>query len=298
MSYLREIASKMIMRERKSLKAYQKFLSGDSQFLEEIRIIRIINNRKQLIFPIFLKIFFKKILSFFIICSVLVSSCSHSLPKHTEINLQKYHLSKVDIIALSVSSSELEVIYEDGSSSFFGAALILAPFLGLLPIIIGLGADGVQASKALSRDQNLADNIREAKSENIIGRYYFEKLLGDAFYRYLESANLFKIKFEQIENYKILWAKGYHAIITLKIEELLLMRTSQLDKLFIYMRVLAKMNDLQNDKVIWEKVEELRSDEEYTLVECKTEGGKIKSSIDKLIDKIAFRLASDIIYSK
>jgi hypothetical protein len=71
------------------------------------------------------------------------------------------------------------------------------------------------------------------------------------------------------------------------------------DKLRTYAKVRGKMVDLRSEAVIWDRSEFIGSDNEYSLEEYKVEEGKIlKEILEKLLRKVAFRLASDILYAE
>lgn len=124
-------------------------------------------------------------------------------------------------------------------------------------------------------------------------------MLGNYFLEELTKTNLFeKVNYlARDDNYRALVDEGYDSLIRLKIEELALKKEFYNLKLFV--KVSANMIDLQEEEVIWDRFELVVNDEEYSLDDYKAEGGKIlKDSIEKVLKKVAFRLASDIVYCK
>lgn len=226
----------------------------------------------------------------FIISSTL--SCTSAPP--TRVAITNDQLSNCNAVALHVSSSKLDVKYSREGGMYSGTAALgvaSALLVSLLGMATAFTADALIKS---SKDSKSTEGVRKAFDDN-----YFERLLGDYFIENIRKANSFKINYSEHTNYKALSDKGYNAIIELNIDELSLKRAGVTDKLNIYIHVLGKMVDLQNESAIWSQHEAFMSDEEYTLDEYKENEGKIlREAIDKALKKIAFSLACNIIYSK
>jgi hypothetical protein len=249
--------------------------------------------------PLFLKKNVVRTVRYKIIAQITLISFIFSLtfacvstPKQTY--LKKNQLSKLKVVALNVSSSELDVKYsrETGMSAGTGAVLMTGPFLfGLLGDIIAIATEAFIES---SEDSKRSEDVKKA-----LGKTYFEKMLGNYFLEQLRKANLFeKIDYSaHNDNYKDYVDEGYDSVIRLKIEELSLKKGVYNLKLCV--KVAASMVDLRGQEVIWERLEFIMNDEEYSLDDYKADEGKLfKDSLEKVLKKLAFRLSSDIIYSK
>jgi hypothetical protein len=195
-------------------------------------------------------------------------------------------LVRINDVALNVSSSKLDVRYLRETEFSSGVVGIF----GLIPLIIGSMGESLTES---SEDHNLADDLQKTVAEK-----YFEKLLADYFLEQFVETNHFKISCLDNKNAESAIDEGYDAVIELNIEELSLKRVWNRDRLNVYARISCKMVNLRQKKVIWDRTEDMLSDEEYTFDEYKAQNGKIlKGLIDKIFRKIAYRLSSDIIYS-
>ena len=177
---------------------------------------------------------FRFILNTFLLTSLI--SCSSAPP--SQVYVKKSQLSKIQVVALNVSSSKFDVKYSRETEISPGniALMGLAPIFGLIPLTIGSIGESLTES---SEDHNLANGLQKTIAEK-----YFEKLLADYFLEQFKEVNLFKINYLHNKNTESVINEGYDAIIELNIEELSLKRVWNRDRLNVYTRISGKMANL------------------------------------------------------
>lgn len=201
-----------------------------------------------------------------------------------QISLEKHRISEFHSVSLHVSSAELSIRYSAETQSVEWAfATLFSPLAGLLMYALEPAAD-----KTL-------DEKRAQDFESIMNPY--EKILGKYFVEEMEKADVFKIRQLDKKTTPELKQDGYDACIELNIEELSLRKEPYSDKCRVHILVNGKMIDLREERLLWEKNENVLSEEEYTIDEYKENLGMLGQIIDRMLRKIAGRLACDIAYS-
>ena len=241
------------------------------------------NNKSHLIlYPIF-KFFYTLFLF------VLILSCA-SVPK--QIYLSKNEISKLNKVAVNVSSTELDIKYARETAIFIHETpTIVRLLLPLSTIVLG---SVIESSIEYDEDKEKTQEFR--KSQN---KYYFEMVLNDHFLEQLNNTKFYKyIVYSKNTNHKELLDIGYDILIHLKVKDLCLQRIAG-NKMQVYTCILGEMFDLEKDEVIWKREDVQISKEAYTLEEYKADEGKVlKDIIDKLFKKISFRMTIDIVYNE
>jgi len=224
----------------------------------------------------------------FILFIFLSLSCSSYGPPPPNIHIAKSQLSNHKKVALTVTSSELDVKY---SRADFSLLSPLAAMFGVLPFLAVLGIEEASDSK---KDHSRAIIIQESTTKQ-----YLEKLLGDNFIERIRTTNPFYIGSRHHDRPQTLITEGFDALIELRVEDLCLKRKSYSEVLEVYLLVTGKMISLHDNKIIWSQREEDLSDEVHTYDAYKDDNASIlKGILEKMFHKIAVRMANDIIFSK
>jgi hypothetical protein len=225
---------------------------------------------------------------------VFIASCA-SAPK--QIYLNKDELSKINKVALSVSGVELDIRDARGSGPSTGSNCIIG--LGAVTICLPLICLPMVVEPA---GEYAIDKEKTREFRSSLGEHSYEEMLGKHFLDQLNQANFKSVNYSNYTSHNVLIKEGYDALIHLEVAELSLKRGmlysvgSTNKKYYIYISVWGEMFDLEKGKLIWKKLEARASKEEHTLEEYKADEGEILNDIlEKMFNKIAFRMAIDMI---
>jgi hypothetical protein len=175
------------------------------------------------------------------------------------------------------------------------AALVAAKFppiifIGVLWNIIGLG---IEASIESAEDRQAVGQVQHAA-----GDYNPRAILADLFAAEIAKRPLFMLKPSAHTDYAALAKEGYDAVIKLDIEEASL-RGAPGQFLRMFVRASGALVILRDQEIIWQQSETIMSLQEYPLSEyISDDGTKLKHILNDILQKIATRLASDIIYTR
>lgn len=224
----------------------------------------------------------------FLLLLLILTSCHATIVK-PQVDLHSNQL-RFNSVALYINSKGLMVRNITEFETLFSEDLIaVSPLIGLI-------ASGIEHASNKSKDAAVSDTYKENLTRDYIATY-----IGQSFLDQINKSKIFPISLSAENNRSQLVSEGYDALIVIKIEEISILKEfiAYPDKLSVHVKAKANMINLRSGINIWNRDEMLTSDEAYSFEEYRADNSALLIKVlNSLLDKLAFRLSSYIIYSE